>query len=136
MAKKRKKSALWRYWGYLPFTGALLGWLNPEIGPAVVMGLAAVSTVYFLFQAPTPCGAPNRKAGQSCRNNASGLLLGCYLQDHKWRRAGMLAHRHRWAELAASFGGGWRTALPVLAETATVVSGISAAIVYFVPQAK
>jgi hypothetical protein len=45
--------------------------------------------VWSLFAAPTWCGAVNRKRGDDveyCRNNSSGLLLGCWIRQHKFQR--------------------------------------------------
>jgi hypothetical protein len=54
------------------------------VAPYVVMTLLVI--VWSLFAAPTWCGAVNREHGeevQYCRNNSSGLLLGCWIQQHK-----------------------------------------------------
>jgi hypothetical protein len=42
--------------------------------------------VWTLFAAPVWCGAVNRERGRGveyCRNNSSGLLLGCWIRQHK-----------------------------------------------------
>lgn len=57
------------------------------VTPNVVMTLLVI--VWSLFAAPTWCGALNRKRGAEvdyCRNNASGLLLGCRIRQHKFQR--------------------------------------------------
>jgi len=54
--------------------------------PYAIMTLSVV--LWALFVAPTWCGAVNRRRGseiQYCRNNSSGLLLGCRIQDHKFQ---------------------------------------------------
>ncbi|QBI56003.1 hypothetical protein EKD16_21235 [Streptomonospora litoralis] len=135
MARNRR-SAAWKYWGYLPFAGALLGWLNPAIGTGVILALAALSMFYFFFQVPRPCGAWNRGERGRCRNNAYGLLRGCHLQEHKWQNMRMLVNYHRWRELGAGLWASWKSALPALAQFATMVSGVSAALMFFIAQPK
>jgi hypothetical protein len=52
----------------------------------VVMTLLVI--VWALFSAPTWCGAVNRQRGgevEYCRNNSSGLLLGCWIRQHKFQ---------------------------------------------------
>ena len=54
------------------------------------VGMTLLVIVWSLFAAPTWCGAVNRKRGaevEYCRNNASGLLLGCRIRQHKFDRA-------------------------------------------------
>jgi hypothetical protein len=63
----------------------------PVAAAYAVMTLLVV--VWVLFSAPTWCGAVNRQRGNEveyCRNNSSGLLLGCWIRQHKlqhFRRA-------------------------------------------------
>ena len=64
-----------------------------DCGPAllafmysVIAILSMLALVYFLFQAPLPCGADTRN-GEHCRNNSHGLLLGCWIRQHKWQKA-------------------------------------------------
>ena len=45
--------------------------------------------VWSLFSAPVWCGAVNRRHGKEveyCRNNSSGLLLGCRICQHKLQK--------------------------------------------------
>ena len=52
----------------------------------VVMTLLVI--VWALFSAPTWCGAVNRQRGgevEYCRNNSFGLLLGCWIRQHKFQ---------------------------------------------------
>ena len=53
---------------------------------------------YFLFQAPLWCGAITRE-GALCRNNSSGLLIGCHLREHKWQKLKMTFVPKAWREL-------------------------------------
>ncbi|MFJ2608632.1 hypothetical protein ACIQOU_08380 [Streptomyces sp. NPDC091279] len=74
------------YWGLIAFVLALTGWLTSDFGFSGIATLFALSLLWFLFQAPNPCGAPIRAAGGTCRNNAKGILRGCRFQQHKWQR--------------------------------------------------
>ncbi|MFC3995216.1 hypothetical protein ACFOVU_04785 [Nocardiopsis sediminis] len=136
MSTKTRKTPARHYWGYLPFGGSLFGWLEPAIEPVAVIALSALSAFYFLLQVPVPCGAPNRTPGEFCRNNAPGILRGCHLQDHKWRRAALLIDRERRAELGLSFTRTWPVAIPVLAEIASIASGVAATAVHIISQAQ
>ncbi|WP_386675353.1 hypothetical protein [Streptomonospora salina] len=91
---------------------------------------------YFFFQVPRPCQAWNRREQGRCRNNASGLLRGCHFQEHKWQNLSMLLNYRRWRELGASLWASWKTALPALANVATIATGVSAALVFFIAQPK
>jgi hypothetical protein len=62
----------------------LLGGL--QAAAYVVMTLLVI--VWALFSAPTWCGAVNRQRGgevEYCRNSSSGLLLGCWIRQHKFQ---------------------------------------------------
>lgn len=74
------------YWGLIALIVAVTGWLTSDIGPSGTAALFGLSFLWFLLQAPNPCGAPIR-AGGSCRHKAKGVLRGCHLQQHKWQRA-------------------------------------------------
>ena len=50
-----------------------------------LIALSTAATAYFLFQVPNWCGAVNRN-GTLCRDNSSGLLIGCYRRQHKWQK--------------------------------------------------
>ena len=73
---------LGRYWGYLVLGLATLGWVVHAFVPAVMLALSLAALVYFLVQAPLTCGAEIRN-GDHCRNNSHGLLLGCWILQHK-----------------------------------------------------
>lgn len=84
---------IWPYWGLIALIVALAGWLTSDIGPAGLTALFALSFLWFLFQAPVPCGAPTRKQGETCRMNSRGILRGCRYEQHKWQRVRTLAVR-------------------------------------------
>lgn len=77
---------IWPYWGLALLIVAIAGRLPSDIGPAGLSVLFVLSFLWFLFQAPIPCGAPIRRQGEICRNNAHGLLRGCHFEQHKWKR--------------------------------------------------
>jgi hypothetical protein len=76
---------LTRYWGYLALAIAVVGAFDHTFGLSVVLVLSLAALGYFLLDAPVSCCAVIR-TGQSCRNNSSGLLLGCSIRQHKWQR--------------------------------------------------
>jgi hypothetical protein len=55
--------------------------------PVVVLG--ALVLVYYLVMAPAGWNAQTRRE-PFCRNNSSGLLLGCHIRQHKWQRLRMV----------------------------------------------
>jgi hypothetical protein len=61
----------------------ILAWAADVIGPAVFILVSAVSVLYFLLSAPLRCIALGRQG--RCRNNAQGLLRGCWIREHKWQ---------------------------------------------------
>ncbi|THV40644.1 hypothetical protein [Glycomyces buryatensis] len=85
MSRKRK-SPIYRYWGYLLLAGAVVLLFSRDVGPVAVSGAFALCFVWLLLAAPTWCGAKNRGEGY-CRNNSTGLLGGCgKVRMHKWLR--------------------------------------------------
>lgn len=93
-----------RYWGFVALLAAIVGWVGLVAGKFVasVIGLILILSVvalgYFLFQAPLWCGAITRE-GTLCRNNSSGLLIGCHLREHKWQKLRMAFIPKAWQEL-------------------------------------
>ncbi len=80
---------MWQYWGYALFIVLILSVATAQVGPGISALMTALLIGYVLFQAPVWCGAQNRTRGQNveyCRNNSSGLLLGCWLRQHKWQK--------------------------------------------------
>ncbi|MCF0091937.1 hypothetical protein B0E54_00757 [Micromonospora sp. MH99] len=87
----RSKSKLWQYWGYGVLAVLLLSLGSAKFGPAVYLVLLGLLLVFVLFTAPVFCGAINRRRGslvEFCRNNSTGLILGCHLRQHKWQKFG------------------------------------------------
>jgi hypothetical protein len=86
---------LLRYWGYIALALVILGWITHTVTYAVILILSVAALVYFLVQAPLTCGAEVR-TGDHCRNNSHGLLLGCWIRQHKWQRARDVFVSRRW----------------------------------------
>jgi hypothetical protein len=66
-------------------------------GYAVIVIFSVGAIGYFLIQAPVWCGAITR-GGRLCRNNSTGLLLGCHLREHKWQKIKMTFAPKMWRE--------------------------------------
>lgn len=88
LLRRALRSRIWRYWG-LVLIAIMVLLLDQHWGvlPYLIMTLLVV--FWTLFAAPSWCGAVNRPRGKAieyCRNNASGLLLGCRINQHKFQR--------------------------------------------------
>jgi len=104
LVASRSATKLWRYWGLIPFAVIIisLGTAN-GLGPGVYLLLIALLIFYVLFQAPMWCGAVNRSRTSApveyCRNNSSGLLLGCNrVRQHKWQKLQNIWWATKWRE--------------------------------------
>jgi hypothetical protein len=78
----------WRYWGLILIAVMVVG-LDQGWGVLPYVLMTQLVLVWALFGAPTRCGAVNRQRGSEieyCRNNSSGLMLGCHLRQHKFQR--------------------------------------------------
>ena len=98
MGRRRRGSgqaALGRYWGYLALGLLIAGWVTNKTAYAVILILSLATLVYFLVQAPLTCRAEIRD-GDHCRNNSHGILLGCWIRQHKWQRARDIFVSRRW----------------------------------------
>jgi hypothetical protein len=84
-----------RYWGYIALGLVILGWATHTVGYAVILILSLVTLIYFLVQAPLTCGAEIR-SGDHCRNNSHGILLGCWIRQHKRQRARDIFISRKW----------------------------------------
>lgn len=131
--KSRYGNAGWEaYWGYLLLLLLIPAWSNVAagpglIGPLFVLGLSLTDAFYFLFLSPGTCRAP-REDGGRCRNNASGILLGCWIRDHRWERLKLTVRRERWEELGRRLRADARGLLATLGTCATIASGAAAVI--------
>lgn len=112
------------YWGLIALILAIAGWLTSDIGAGGLATLFALSMLWFLFQAPNPCGAPIRAAGRLCRHNARGVLRGCHLQQHKWQRLRTLFVRPRLRRCTTQLFASPVTGLASLGGIVTLVSTV------------
>jgi|SoiMethySBSTD1v2_1073268.scaffolds.fasta_scaffold320504_1 hypothetical protein len=114
----RTKRLLRRYWGWPALALAIIGWFS-GFGWPLLIGLSLISGAYFLLGAPLWCGVPTSRDGHSCRNNSTGILIGCSINHHKKQRLQMLANPGNWGQ------GLWdspKDRLNTLAALATVCS--------------
>jgi hypothetical protein len=83
--------------GYLVLGLALLGWATHLLGAVVILILSLLALIYFLVQAPGWCGAETTD-GRHCKNNAHGLLMGCWIRQHKWQRLRNVFITRKWRD--------------------------------------
>lgn len=112
---------LQRYWGYLALGLVILGWVTHTAGYAVILIMSLAALVYFLVQAPLTCGADIRK-GDHCRNNSHGLLLGCWIRQHKWQRARDIFVSRRWQNVTRDLTGSPKDILGTIGGIVSIVS--------------
>jgi uncharacterized protein YjeT (DUF2065 family) len=89
------------------------------------MLLSIAATFYFLLQAPAWCGAVTR-GEQMCRNNASGLLLGCHLRQHKWQKLKLAFVPSGWRQLNRGLWSDPKTTLATIGAVLGIVSTVAA----------
>ena len=121
---------LLRYWGYLALILALAGWFAHLFTAVVILVLSVAALLYVLVQAPVWCGAIIR-GGKTCRNNSSGVLLGCHLRQHKWQKLKMTFIPHEWRVINRGLWAAPREAITSLSGLAAIVSAVAAAVVAF-----
>ena len=125
-----------RYWGLVAFVGAVVGWVGLVAGSfassavAVILILSVGALVYVGFRAPLHCGAIIRD-GKLCRNNCYGLLMGCYLRQHKWQKLKMVFVAKAWRELNRGLWATPKEGINTLVGLSTVVSALAAVVVIF-----
>jgi hypothetical protein len=115
-----------RYWGYLALALAVLGAVE-HLAVAAVLVLAGLAFVYLLLLAPLWCGAETRE-GLACRNNSRGLLLGCWIREHKWQRLKKAFVPARWGELGRSLFGSAKDGLATISAFIAIGTAAAAAI--------
>lgn len=121
----KKKSALARSTGYLLLVLLYFGWFRIGLDPATLAVLSALAFSYTLLLAPVPCSARNRN-GTFCRENAYGLLRGCWRTQHKWQNALALVNIRAWAKRGMGVLDAIKTNVAVLAMLASAVSAFAA----------
>lgn len=110
-----------RYWGYLALALAIVGLVTHTIGYAIIGIFSLGALAYFLIQAPAWCGAMTRR-NQMCRNNSSGVLLGCHLREHKWQKIKMAFVPKAWSQLNRGLWAGPKEILATVGSLTSVVS--------------
>jgi hypothetical protein len=101
------------------------------MGPGVIAIMSGFVVLYTLFQAPMWCCATTR-GNEPCRNNASGILLGCHLRQHKWQKLQMSVHASSWGKLTGrvlSSLGGVAASISAIAGVASAVIALGALVI-------
>ncbi|KOG83875.1 hypothetical protein ADK47_01835 [Streptomyces rimosus subsp. rimosus] len=101
-------------------------WVNSAAGPALVITLSALVVLWSFFQAPVTCNAPVRGRADGCRNNASGLLLGCHIRQHRWQKLKMLIVRRQVRAFCAGLFSDGKATVVTLAGAGSFISGLVA----------
>jgi hypothetical protein len=110
-----------RYWGYIALALAIAGWFTHAVGYVAILIVSLVALVYFLVQAPLTCGAETRK-GEHCRHNSNGLLLGCYIRQHKWQRVRDVFVSRKWRDVFHDLMGTWKDRLGTIGALIAILS--------------
>jgi hypothetical protein len=111
---------LGRYWGYIALALVILGWITHAVGYAAILIVSLLALVYFLVQAPLTCGAEGRDG--PCRNNSHGILLGCWIRQHKWQRAKNVFVSRKWGDVFRDLMGIPKDKLGTVSALISVVS--------------
>lgn len=116
-----------RYWGYVVLALVIAGLVVHAFGYAVIAILSVLALAYFLFQAPLTCGAKTRNK-EPCRNNSHGLLLGCWIRQHKWQRARDVFVSRKWQDTIRDLTASPKDVLGTVGGLASIVSLVIAVI--------
>ncbi|MEU2601690.1 hypothetical protein [Streptomyces hirsutus] len=104
----------------------IAAWINRAAGPVTVASLSALVLVWCFFQAPVTCAAPVRGRADGCRNNATGLLMGCHIRQHRWQKLKMLILRRQVREFCSGLFSDGKATLVTLAAIGSFLSGLVA----------
>ncbi|MEV0918182.1 hypothetical protein AB0I93_28485 [Streptomyces sp. NPDC049967] len=104
----------------------IAAWINKAVGPTGVSTLSGLVLLWCFFQAPATCAAPVRGRRDGCRNNATGLLMGCHIRQHRWQKLKMLILRRQLRAFFAGLFSDGKAALATLAAIGSFLSGIVA----------
>jgi hypothetical protein len=111
------------------WVGLILGKVSTAI-VALVLVLSVGAVIYFLFQAPLWCAVT--RDGTLCRNNSSGVLIGCHLREHKFQKLKMAFVPKAWRDLNRGL---WATpgdGVTTLSGLGSVVSALAAVVAILV----
>jgi hypothetical protein len=114
-----------RYWGYLAFALAIFGWVTHLFTFVVILVLSVAAVGYSLLGAPVWCGAITRNR-ELCRNNSTGVLLGCHLREHKWQKIKMTFAAEGWRTINRGLWTSPREGINTVTGLAAVVSAVAA----------
>jgi hypothetical protein len=127
LLNKNTRRALFRYWGYLLLPVLYWVWFVREASYGLIAIVSVVASLFFLFQAKVPCCAENRD-GTFCRNNASGLLGGCHLMNHRWQNLKLMIHHSSWGRFARGVFRRFEGGAAALSAMGSVASALIAAV--------
>ncbi|WP_225841412.1 hypothetical protein [Streptomyces albus] len=127
-ARNKKLGGLGQWWGVLAGVLLIAAWVNKAAGPAVVISLSAVVFLWCFFQAPVTCKADVRGRTDGCRNNASGLLLGCHIRQHRLQKLKMLIVRRQVRAFCTGLFSDGKATIVTLAGLGSFASGLAAVI--------
>ncbi|MFF7264626.1 hypothetical protein ACFZCL_30720 [Streptomyces sp. NPDC008159] len=125
----KRFGGLGQWWGVIAAALLIAAWINRAAGPVVVATLSALVLIWCFFQAPVTCQAPVRGREDGCRNNATGLLLGCHIRQHRWQKLKMLILRRQVRAFCSGLFSDGKAVLVTLAAVGSFLSGLVA----FVP---
>ncbi|MCI2421554.1 hypothetical protein MOQ72_29375 [Saccharopolyspora sp. K220] len=120
-----------KYWGYVAALVLVYGWFSGSLGPNILIVLSAVTFLYSLFQAPVWCCAETRNQ-EFCRNNANGILMGCWIREHRWQKLKWLVRRSAWGRLFGRLLSGFHGVAASFSAVGTLVSATAAVITVIV----
>ncbi|UVT09750.1 hypothetical protein AY578_10845 [Streptomyces thermocarboxydus] len=125
-ARSSRLGGLGQWWGVIAAALLIAAWINKAAGPAIVATLSALVLVWCFFQAPVTCAAPVRGRTDGCRNNATGLLMGCHIRQHRWQKLKMLILRRQVREFCSGLFSDGKATLVTLAAIGSFLSGLVA----------
>lgn len=127
-AKSSRLGGLGQWWGVIAAALLIAAWINKAAGPVIVASLSVLVLIWCFFQAPVTCGAPVRGREDGCRNNATGLLMGCHIRQHRWQKLKLLIVRRRVREFCTGLFSDGKETLVTLAAVGSFISGLAALI--------
>lgn len=119
---------LFRYWGWAALAASIASMVTGKLGLLAPVLLALASVGYFLVQAPTQCRAVNRDGKTWCRNNASGLIMGCHIRQHRRQMLTMAFVPRNWRRFNEGLWSEPAQRTATVASLAGAVSAIAAVV--------
>jgi hypothetical protein len=110
-------------WAAIPIL--IWTWTRPT-DATLRAAISATYAVFFLLAAPVWCAAENRDGRTYCRNNSTGLLVGCHLRQHRWQKITALTRIRSARELGGRLFHDPQTGAAVIGAAAAVISGAAA----------